>query len=65
MAGRLVQVPLSIKAADLFVRHHHRHSQPVRGKARWAIGVERDGFLVGVAIVGNPKARHLDDGLAA
>lgn len=61
--SRLRQVPLSIKAADMFVRHHHRHSRPTGGRARWAIGVERNSQLVGVAIVGNPKARLLDDGL--
>jgi hypothetical protein len=40
---------------------HHRHHRPPRGM-KFAIGVAEDGLLVGVATVGRPVARHLDDG---
>lgn len=40
---------------------HHRHSVPARGH-KFSIGAVRAGELVGVAIVGRPTARLLDDG---
>lgn len=55
-------VPCSIREADRFVRHHHRHARPTGGKAKAAIGAEREGALVGVALIGRPKARGLDGG---
>lgn len=59
---RLRIVPISLKAANQFVSLHHRHHRPVRGhKYAVACAVELD--PVGVAIVGRPVARHLDDGL--
>ena len=57
-------VPVTLKAANEFVRARHRHSRPVVG-AKFSIGVEDDDGLHGVAIVGRPVARHLDDGAAA
>lgn len=51
--------------ANAFVRKHHRHHAPVPG-CKFCLGVvqEIDGFLeiCGVAIVGRPIARMLDDG---
>jgi hypothetical protein len=41
-----------------------RHSKPVRG-ARWAVGASDGAALVGVAIVGRPTARELQDGTTA
>lgn len=55
-------VPLSIKAADRFVAEHHRHHDPTHGHAKFALGAERDGQLVGVIVVGRPKGRLIDDG---
>lgn len=55
-------VPLSIKAADRFVDDHHRHHKPTHGHAKFALGATRDAELVGVIIVGRPKARGADDG---
>lgn len=57
-------VPISIREAKRFVAHHHRHHRPPQG-ALFAIGVEEDGELVGVAIVGRPTAEGLQDGWTA
>lgn len=62
---RLLIVPCSLKVANDFVRAFHRHSRPVVGH-RFSVGVATDdGVLRGVAIVGRPVARVLDDGKAA
>lgn len=61
--SRLQLVPLAIKAADRFVGEHHRHHQPTHGHAKFALGAAREGELVGVVIVGRPKASGADDGL--
>jgi len=52
-------VPVSLKAANAFVNEHHRR---VIGH-KFSIGCEADGRLVGVAIMGRPVSRYLDDGL--
>jgi len=57
-------IPITQKTANDFVAQHHRHNKPVVG-ARFAIGLMHDAELVGVAIVGRPVARALDDGLTA
>jgi len=54
-------VPITLRAANEYVRLHHRHNAPVTG-CRFAVGCEVDGRLVGVAIAGRPVARRLDDG---
>ena len=46
--------------ANAFVSTHHRHHKPVVGY-RFAIAVSDDSVR-GVAIVGRPVSRHLDDG---
>ena len=53
----------SIRLADAnaFVAAHHRHHRPVTGH-KFSLGCEQDGRLVGVAIVGRPVSRYLDDG---
>jgi hypothetical protein len=62
-------VPVTLAEANAYVRQFHRHHGPVQG-ARFCVGVA-DGFeqdeegaarIVGVAIIGRPVARHLDDG---
>lgn len=55
-------VPVSLKDANAFVAEHHRHHKPVVGH-KFSIGCMRAGRLVGVAIVGRPVSRYLDDGL--
>lgn len=52
---------MSLAEANAFVLKHHRHHRPVPG-AKFCIGVEVAGAVVGVAIVGRPVARMLDDG---
>lgn len=51
-------VPMTLKEANEFVESFHRHSKPVVGH-RFCIGLENDGLLVGVAIVGRTVARRL------
>lgn len=60
----LIIVPCSIAEANEFVRIHHRHHKPVPG-AKFAISVTEGGNVVGVAIVGRPVARMLNDGFTA
>ena len=52
---------MGLRAANAFISEHHRHHQPVRGH-KFSLGCEQDGQLVGVAIVGRPVSRHLDNG---
>ena len=58
----MLLVPVSLKDANACVAEHHRHHKPVVGH-KFSIGCALDGRLVGVAIVGRPVSRHLDDGL--
>lgn len=55
-------IPVSLKEANAFVAANHRHHKPVTGH-KFSIGCECNGQLVGVAIVGRPVSRHLDNGL--
>lgn len=55
--------PITRDEAKDFVRQYHRHhGAPVGDLWRHAIHND-DGVVVGVAIVGRPVARELDDGL--
>lgn len=56
--------PVALREANAFVADLHRHHRPARG-CRFCFGVEEGGTLRGVAIVGNPRARALDDGRTA
>ena len=61
---RLRVVPCTITRARAFVADHHRHlPPPVSGL--FAVGVARGDELVGVAIVGRPVARGLQNGSTA
>ena len=57
----IIAVPISISEANQFVISYHRHNKatPV---SKFAIGASDGSRLVGVAIVGRPVARALDDG---
>lgn len=55
-------IPISLKRANEFVTEHHRHNKKVPGH-KWSLGLEHEGKLVGVAIIGRPVARKADDGL--
>ena len=58
----LTLTPVSLAEANAFVTQHHRHHKPVVGH-KFSIGCTADGRLVGVAIVGRPVSRYLDNGL--
>jgi tRNA A37 N6-isopentenylltransferase MiaA len=55
-------VPVTFAQACQFLADWHRHHQPPRGH-KFSLGVAEAEILVGVAIVGRPVARMLDDGL--
>lgn len=54
-------VPISLKEANQFVADHHRHHGTVTGH-KFSIAVSDGVGIVGVAIVGRPVSRYLDDG---
>lgn len=54
-------VPISLREANAFVEQHHRHHKPVVGH-KFSIAASDGEKIVGVAIVGRPVSRHLDDG---
>ena len=58
----LTLTPVSLKEANAFVAAHHRHHKPTIGH-KFSIGCAAEGRLVGVAIVGRPVSRYLDNGL--
>ena len=53
--------PMTLKEANAYVEQHHRHHGPVTGH-KFSIGLSDGEKIVGVAIVGRPVSRHLDDG---
>jgi hypothetical protein len=56
-------IPVSLREANAYVERNHRHHRPARG-CLFCIGVE-DGEIRGVAIIGRPVARELQDGYTA
>ena len=58
---RLEIVPMTLREANAYVEQHHRHHGPVAGQ-KYSIGLSDGEKIVGVAIVGRPVSRHLDDG---
>lgn len=58
---RLYICPISLAEANEFVAQHHRHHKKVVGH-KFSIAAARGDEIVGVAIVGRPVSRHLDDG---
>lgn len=61
---RLSLVPLTLREANAYVERNHRHHGPARG-CIVTVGVESEGEIVGVCIVGRPLARMLQDGYTA
>ncbi|MGY0466754.1 XF1762 family protein [Kitasatospora sp. cg17-2] len=54
--------PVHSRAVRAFVVISHRHLPPPQGQI-FAVGVaDHDSALRGIAIVGRPVARHLDNG---
>lgn len=59
--SKLHIVPVSLDTANAFVALHHRHSEPVL-RAKFYLGIlDQTGLLRGVAIIGRPVSRALDD----
>ncbi len=56
----LALIPVSLRQAGKYIAENHRHHRPPTG-AKFAIGVGRSGQLAGVATIGRPVSRHLDD----
>ncbi len=54
-------VPMDFAEANAFVAEHHRHHRPMPG-CKFSIGVSDGTKIVGVAMVGRPVARMLDNG---
>jgi hypothetical protein len=57
----LAVVPIALDEANAFVAAHHRHHKPVIGH-KFSIAVADGETVRGVAIVGRPVARGLDNG---
>lgn len=53
--------PISLKEANAFIIANHRHHDKVQGH-KFSEAVYKGDKLVGVACVGRPVSRHLDDG---
>ena len=53
--------PITFAEANAFVKKHHRHHAPVQG-CKFCLAVSHQEKVVGVAIVGRPVARRLDNG---
>jgi hypothetical protein len=61
MNSKLEIVPITQKEANAFVKRFHRHHKPVVGSV-FQVAVSVNGEVVGVAIIGRPVARKLDNG---
>ena len=61
MSDRLAIVPITLRDARTWVDRVHRHHRAPQG-GLFAIAVAKDAAIVGVAIVGRPVSRNLDDG---
>ncbi len=57
-------VPTTLRGANAFVAELHRHHKPARG-CICVLAAHNGERLVGVAIVGRPTARRLQDGATA
>ena len=56
-------VPITLAEANAFVEQNHRHHEKTAGhKFSVAVADTENGEIVGVAIVGRPVSRHLDNG---
>ena len=55
-------VPCTIKQANAYVAQLHRHNKPVTGTRLVFAAADSTGKIRGIALVGRPVSRHLDDG---
>lgn len=64
--SQLQIVPISLREANEYVASYHRHNTPTaRNGGKFAIGLDFEGKLVGVAIVGHPLSATFMDGYTA
>ena len=54
-------VPITLAEANEYIRLYHRHHKPVVGH-KFSIGLSDDSAIRGVATIGRPVARRLDNG---
>ena len=57
-------IPLKLREANDFIIEHHRHNKKSQGH-RFSLGALYKNNLIGVAVVGRPVARKLDDQFVA
>jgi hypothetical protein len=58
-------IPVTLREANAFVERHHRHHGPVRGCICVVACADETDTVRGVAIVGRPVARRLQDSWTA
>jgi len=58
---KLRVVPISYSDACEFIRQYHRHHKPPAGW-KFGLAVAQGEKIVGIAMVGRPVSRHLDNG---
>jgi hypothetical protein len=59
---RMTVVPCSQRQANAYVSQLHRHHRPPRGSVFQLAVIDEEGLVRGVAMVGRPLARMLQDG---
>lgn len=66
MAKTLTVIPITLRETNDFVTSFHRHNgRTTRDGGKFAIGATTGEQMVGIAIVGRPIARLLDNGYTA
>ncbi len=63
MKPGLTIIPCELDEANVFIEMHHRHHKPVIGHKFSLAVVDEARVIRGVATIGRPVARFLDDGL--
>lgn len=64
MSERLRVTPITLAEANEFIARHHRHHKPVLGHI-FCVAVSEGDDVRGVATVGRPVSRMLQDGFTA
>ncbi|TWI86285.1 XF1762 family protein [Chitinophaga japonensis] len=57
-------VPVTFREACAYIVQHHRHHSVPQGH-KFSIAAKKGDSIAGVAVVGRPVSRYLDDGLTA
>lgn len=60
--SKLFVIQIDLNVANEFIKRYHRHNKPVPGSKINLGVIDETGLLRGVAIIGRPVARMLDDG---